>query len=96
MLTLHIPALGAVKDDGCLEPKDLDETVSELHFSALGSELTVPTQVTQPSRSKTLPRVSTTVIEMQGSAESVVHSGRRSPSLRVFALRCYGAPIPRQ
>ena len=27
----------AVKDDGYLEPKDLDETVSELHFSALGS-----------------------------------------------------------
>ena len=75
----------AVKDDGYLETKDLDETVSELHFSALGAELTGPTQVTQPSRSKTLPRVSTTVIEMQGSAESVVHSGRRSPSLRVFA-----------
>ena len=34
----------AVKDDGYLEPKDLDETVSELHFSALGSELTVLTQ----------------------------------------------------
>ena len=39
--------------DGYLEPKDLDETVSELHFSSLGSELTVPTQVTQPSMSKT-------------------------------------------
>ena len=59
----------AVKDDGYLEPKDLDETVSELHFSALGAELTVPTQVTQASRSTTLPRVSTTVIKMQGSAE---------------------------
>ena len=83
----------AVKDDGYLEPKDLDETVSELHFSALGPELTVPTQVTQPSRSKTLPRVSTTVTEMQGPAESVVHSGRRSQSLRVFALHCYGVRV---
>ena len=54
----------AVKDDGYLEPKDLDETVSELHFSALGAELTVLTQVTQASRFKALSMVITTVIEL--------------------------------
>ena len=81
------------QQDVYLGPKDLDEKVAELHFPTLGAELTVLGQLSPASRSKTLSRVSTTVIEMQGPAESVVHSGRRSPSLRVFALRCYGARV---
>ena len=72
---------------------DLDEKVADLHIPALVAELTDLTQVTQMSRLKALPKVSATVIEMQGSAESVVHSGRRSPSLRVFALRGCGARV---
>ena len=78
----------AVKDDGYLEPKDLDETVSELHLSALGAELTVLTQVTQPSSSKTLSRVSTAVIEMQSPVRILVAARISfSPSV-VLVLWC--------
>ena len=78
--------VSCLQDDVYLGPKDLDEKVSELHFPALGAELTVLTQATQRSRLKALSRVSTTVIELQSPVEDYL-------SVLTPVLWSVGAPV---